>query len=164
MAHKKFSSSEESKHEQIQGEKYHYLFFFDSCVTVHKQSASPGQTVNHAFYKAVLEQLRKQVQQVRTNIADDWVLHHDNTSAHAALSIREFLAKKNFPVLPHPPYSPDLAPCDFYLFRKLKLKLKGHHFGTRENIKNLQLMSYTHLRKMTCGTVMISEKNIGTTV
>ena len=84
---------------------------------------------NRACYKDVLERLRKRVQRVRTDIADDWVLHHDNTPAHTALSIREFLAKKSIPGLPHPPYSPDLAPCDFYLFPKLKLKLKGHHFG-----------------------------------
>jgi histone-lysine N-methyltransferase SETMAR len=58
------------------------------------------------------------------------VLHHDNAPAHTALSIREFLARKNIPILPHPPYSPDLAPCDFYVFLKLKSKLKGHHFGT----------------------------------
>jgi len=81
----------------------------------------------------ILERLQKRVQRVRTDIADDWVLHHDNAPAHTALSIREFLAKKNIPALPHPPYSPDLAPCDFYLFPKLKLKLKGHHFGTMEN-------------------------------
>ena len=68
------------------------------------------------------------------DITGDWVLHHDNAPAHTALSIQEFLEKKNIPVLPHPPYSPDLAPCDFYLFSKLKLKLKGHHFGTMENI------------------------------
>ena len=48
--------------------------------------------------------------------------------------IRKFLAKKNIPVLPYPPYSPDLAPWDFYLFSKLKLKLKGHNFRTMENI------------------------------
>jgi histone-lysine N-methyltransferase SETMAR len=71
------------------------------------------------------------------DIADDWVLHHDNASAHTVVSVREFLVKKNIPVLPHPPYSPDLAPCDFYLFRKLKLKLTGHHLGTIENIKLL---------------------------
>ena len=112
MAHKKFSSSEESTHEQIQGENYGYCFF-DSCGIVHKEFVPPGQTVNHSFYKDVLERLRKQVQQVRTDIADDWVLHHDNAPAHTALSIREFLAKKNIPVLPHPPYSPDLAPCNF---------------------------------------------------
>jgi transposase len=50
--------------------------------------------------------------------------------AHTTLSIREFLAKKDIPILPHPPYSPDLAPCDFYLFPKLKSKLKGYNIGT----------------------------------
>jgi hypothetical protein len=63
------------------------------------------------------------------------VLHHDNAPAHTALSICEFLAKKNIPLIPHPPYSPDLAPCDSCLFSKLKLKLKDHHFGTMENIQ-----------------------------
>jgi hypothetical protein len=48
--------------------------------------------------------------------------------------MREFLAKKNVPTHPHPPYIPDLAPCDFYLFPELKSKLKGNHFGTVENI------------------------------
>jgi len=76
-------------------------------------------------------------ERVRTDIADDRVLHHDNVPAHTALSIREFLAKKNIPVLPHPPYSPDLAPCDFCLFPKLKSKLKGHHFGTMEYIQKI---------------------------
>jgi len=65
------------------------------------------------------------------------VLHHDNAPAHTALSIREFLVKKNIPILPYPPYGPDLAPCDFYLFSKLKLKLKGHHFGMMENIQKV---------------------------
>jgi len=134
MAHEKFSS-EESTHEQIQSKNNDY--FFESCGLVHKEFVPPGLTVNHASYKDVLEQLRKRVQQVRTDIADNWVLHHDNAPAHTALSIREFLAKKNVPVLPQPPYSPDLAPCDFYFFPKLKLKLKGHHFGPMETYKKL---------------------------
>jgi len=56
-----------------------------------------GQTVNHAFYKDVLERLWKRVQWVWTDIADDWVLYYDNAPAHTALSIREFLVKKNIP-------------------------------------------------------------------
>jgi len=111
------------------------IVFFNSRGIVHKEFVPPGLTVNHAFYRDVLERLRKQVQRVRTDIADDWVLHHDNALAHTALSIQEFLVEKNIPVLPHPPYSPDLALCDFCLFPKLKLKLKGHHFGTMENIQ-----------------------------
>jgi len=35
----------------------------------------------------------------------------------------------------HPPYSPDLAPCDFFPFTKMKLKLKGRQFGTVEEIQ-----------------------------
>jgi hypothetical protein len=89
-----------------------------------------SRTVNHAFYKDVLERLRKRAQRVREDIAGDWVLHHENAPAHIALSIRKYLAKKNIPTLPHAPYSPNLAPCDFYLFPQLKSKLKGHHFGT----------------------------------
>ncbi|GFX84297.1 protein GVQW3 [Trichonephila clavipes] len=34
-----------------------------------------------------------------------------------------------------PPYLPDLSPCDFFLFPKLKNHLKGYHFGTLENIQ-----------------------------
>ena len=134
MAHEKFSSSEESTHEQIQGENHDYVFF-DSRGIVHKEFVPPGQTVNHAFYKDVLELLRKRVQRVQMDIADSWMLHHDNAPAHTLLSIREFLVKKNVPVLPHPLYSSDLAPYDFCLFPKLKLKLMGHHFGTMENKK-----------------------------
>jgi hypothetical protein len=38
-------------------------------------------------------------------------------------------------VIPNPPYSPDLAPCDFFLFPKMKLKLKGHWLDTIEEIQ-----------------------------
>jgi len=43
--------------------------------------------------------------------------------AHTALSVQQFLAKKkNMTVIPHPPYSPDLAQCDFFLFPRMKGK------------------------------------------
>jgi histone-lysine N-methyltransferase SETMAR len=51
---------------------------------------------------------------------DKWVLHHDNAPVHDALRVREFLAKKPITKMDHPHYSPDLAPCDFWLFPKLK--------------------------------------------
>jgi hypothetical protein len=38
-------------------------------------------------------------------------------------------------VITHPPYSPDLAPCDFFLFPKMKLKLKERQFDTIEEIQ-----------------------------
>jgi hypothetical protein len=76
-------------------------------------------------------------QQVRTDIEDNWVLHYDNAPPHTALSIPEFLMKKNIPVLPNFHCSPDLAPYDFDLFSKLKSKLKSHHFGTLGKIQKI---------------------------
>jgi hypothetical protein len=38
-------------------------------------------------------------------------------------------------VIPHSPYPPDLAPCDYFLFPKMKLKLKGRRFDTIEEIQ-----------------------------
>ena len=65
-----------------------------------------------------------------------WLLHHDNAPAHNALNIRQFLAEKNMAVLEQPPYSPDLAPCDFFLFpTKLKGIIKGTRFEGMEVIK-----------------------------
>jgi hypothetical protein len=43
--------------------------------------------------------------------------------------------QKKVPVLHHAPYSPDLAPCDFFLFPKLKHSLKGTHFQSTEDIQ-----------------------------
>jgi hypothetical protein len=49
--------------------------------------------------------------------------------------MREFLAHKGIITLPHLPYSPDLAPCDFFLFPKMKLQLKGRRFDRLEEIQ-----------------------------
>jgi hypothetical protein len=57
-----------------------------------------------------------------------WILHQDKAPAHNALAVKQFLADKCIPVLEHAPHSPDLAPCDFYPFPKLKSALKGTHF------------------------------------
>ena len=59
--------------------------------------------------------------------------HHDNVPAHSVLSIQESLVKQST-VIPHLPYPLDLAPCDCFLFPKLKAPLKGHRFAMTEEI------------------------------
>jgi len=65
----------------------------------------------------------------------NWILHQDITPAHRAVTTNEFLAKLNIPSLPRPPYSPDLAPCDFFLFPQLKKTMKGRRFDYVEDIQ-----------------------------
>ena len=64
-----------------------------------------------------------------------WFLHHDNAPAHTSHLVRDYLTKNNVHIVPQAPYSPDMAPCDFFLFPKLKLPLRGKHFETIEVIK-----------------------------
>ena len=56
-------------------------------------------------------------------------LLHDNAPppppAHTSAIATAFLKKEKVTVLPQPPYSPDLAPCDLFLFPKLKSLLAG---------------------------------------
>jgi len=59
----------------------------------------------------------------------------DNSPAYNALSIREVLAENIIAVLEQPPYSPDPAPCDFFLFAKLNGVMKGTRFPDVEAIK-----------------------------
>jgi hypothetical protein len=47
-----------------------------------------------------------------------------------SLKTTEFVTNSNMVIVPQPPYSADFAPCDFALFPKLKMKLKGRHFET----------------------------------
>jgi transposase len=63
------------------------------------------------------------------------MLHHDNAPAHASVLNRSYPANHQISVVPHPPYSPDLAPADFFLFPKLKTTLKGRRFQAIEEIQ-----------------------------
>jgi hypothetical protein len=66
---------------------------------------------------------------------NDWALHHDNAPSHTAMAVQQFLARNNILIVPYPPYSPDLAPSDFWLFPTLKMGLRGHRLATVEDIK-----------------------------
>jgi transposase len=124
------------------------FFFTSKALIVHKEFLPPGQTVNGKFYCEVLKRLRESIRRKRPDKwkNNNWFLHHDNAPAHTSL-VRQFLVSKNVTVIPHPPYSPDLAPCDFFLFPKMKLRLKGRRFDTIEEIQaESQEVVNTHLR------------------
>jgi len=96
-----------------------------------------GQTVNQVYYKEVLTNLREQVRKKRPEMwkNSSWVLHQGNVPAHNAPPVRTFLTKHKITVLKHPPYSPDLAPCDFFLFPMIKSVLKGTRFESINAVK-----------------------------
>lgn len=111
--------------------------FFDQQGIVHHEYAPQGQTITKEYYVQVLTRLRDAVRRKRPllHATRDWLLHHDNAPAHASQLVQQFLAKHQIAQVCQPPYSPDLAPCDFFLFPKVKLALKGRRFDDVDSIK-----------------------------
>jgi histone-lysine N-methyltransferase SETMAR len=62
-------------------------------------------------------------------------LLHDNCRVQKARQIREVIDEYGFVKMEHPPYSPDFAPSDYYLFPKLKGHLRGLRFSSDEYLK-----------------------------
>ena len=126
------------------------ITFFDSKGIIHKEFVPTGQTITGAFYLEVLQRLMARIRRIRPEYRDpsSWSLLHDNAPSHTSLVVRQFLARNQACVLNHPPYSPDLAPCDFSLFPKLKLKLKGCFLKTLIPFKQHLHGHYRQFHKM----------------
>ncbi|KOX76124.1 Histone-lysine N-methyltransferase SETMAR [Melipona quadrifasciata] len=63
------------------------------------------------------------------------IFHGGNARPHVALAVRQKLLQFDWDVLPHPPYSPDLASSDYYLFLSLKNSLRGKSFKSISETK-----------------------------
>jgi len=98
------------------------VIFFDWQGVIHKEFDPEGETVNAVYYKGVMERLLNRIRRVRLGMCEpgDWFLLHDNAPSHNATIVKQFLAQRKMTVLDHPPYSPDLAPADCFLFPKVK--------------------------------------------
>jgi len=94
----------------------------------------PGQTINSDCYIATLTKLKAQISKVRPEKKTIFLLQHEKTRPHASLKTVEPIIYLDWTVVPHPPYSPDLAPSDFHLFGPMKDGLRGHHFPSYDAV------------------------------
>ena len=91
-----------------------------------------GASFNKEYFETVLDELAAKIHMRRPVLGTNGVrLHIDNARPHLVHDKIEQLGMKR---LEHPPYSPDLAPSDFFLFGFLKTSLQGSSFGTPEEL------------------------------
>ena len=110
--------------------------FFDRKGAVHHEYTSPGQTTNKEYYLNVLHWLKDAIRGKRLQLwaPGDWQLYHNKAPAHASCPVQFFGKTANHPG-DSAPYSPYFAPCDFWLFQKLKSPLKGKRFQNMDEIQ-----------------------------
>ena len=91
------------------------------------------QTVNKESYVEVLREFRKRFLGKRSALfkSGQWHFHQYNAPLHNSILVIDYLTKMGIKTLPHRPYSPDVAPCDFCLFPKLR----GCRYETIEEMK-----------------------------
>ena len=73
---------------------------------------------------------------------------YDNAPAQTSLLLREFLAKNNTVTTPQPPYAPDMAPYDFFLFPKIERTLKIRRFTAIDDIESASLKELKAISKI----------------
>ncbi|GFW59199.1 histone-lysine N-methyltransferase SETMAR [Trichonephila clavipes] len=72
------------------------------------------------------------VKRKRPVLRNGFLLHHDDARSHIARCVLDVSQQNNVELLPYPLYSPDLTPCDFWLFPQLKKPLRGKHFASNK--------------------------------
>ena len=90
-----------------------------------------GTTMTGKYYAGLLGRLREAVKKERRGI----LLQHDNASPHTSHVSSTAIHDCGFELLPHSPYSPDLAPSDYHLFSNLKKALGGKRFSDDNELK-----------------------------
>lgn len=96
-----------------------------------------NRTINSDVYCAQLDRLKAAIEEKRPELVNrkGVVFQHDNARPHVSLQTRQKLIQLGWDVLPHSPYSPDLAPSDFHLFRSMQNFLNGKKIDTLEACK-----------------------------
>lgn len=120
---KKFKASRSCK-------KIMATVFWDSKGIIHIDYLPHGTTMNGEYYASLLKRVRQSVKDKRRGKLRRGVLvQQDNAPVHTSQIAMHAVKECGFEVLPHPPYSPDLAPSDYHLFPKLKKHLRGKRYS-----------------------------------
>ncbi|GFW66536.1 histone-lysine N-methyltransferase SETMAR [Trichonephila clavipes] len=117
----------------------------DEKWVVYKKLLPDNTTITSEVYCHQLDKLNDALQQKRSDLINrkGVVFHQDNARPHTSLVTRQKLLQLEWDTMPHPPYSPDLAPSDYYLFRSLQNFLDGK---SALNLNSISKSSITDLR------------------
>jgi histone-lysine N-methyltransferase SETMAR len=112
--------------------------WWDMKGVVYFELLQPSETITGDVYRRQLMRLKREIEEKRpewVNRHNKLIFQHDNARPHVAQPVKNYLEGQNWEVLPHPPYSPDIAPSDYHLFRTMQTVLSGERFRSREEIK-----------------------------
>ena len=105
-----------------------------------------NQTINSDVYCRQRNKLYASVNEKRPELVNrkGVIFHYDSATSYTYLAIRRKLLRLGCEVKLHPPYSPDLVPSDYYLFRSLRNSSNGKTFNDDEAMKLHLVQFFAH--------------------
>jgi len=103
--------------------------WWDQKGLVYYELLKPGDSITDDRYRLQLIRLSRALREKRPEYEqrhDKVILLHDNARPHVAKVVKTYLKMLKWDVLPHSPYSPDIAPSDYWLFRRMQYDLANH--------------------------------------
>ena len=123
----------------IHGAKVMLCIWWDQKGVLCYELLKPGENINGEHYRTQLIRLKRVIAEKRPEYAtrhEAKIFHHDNAPRHVAIPVKNYLKNSGWEVLPHPHYSPDLAPSHYHFFRSMQNALTGIRFTSEQGIKN----------------------------
>ncbi len=119
------------------GAKVMLVAFFDAQGLIYYEYIQRPMTVNQQVFQGILRRFdaAHSRRHPRAFVNGHKFIHMDNAPAHNAGYTLTLLRILGWTRLPHPPYSPDLAPCDFWLFGRVKKHIRGTRFRSIQALK-----------------------------
>ncbi|UYV83448.1 SETMAR [Cordylochernes scorpioides] len=123
----------------IHGKKLMLCIWWDQLGVIYYELLQPNETITGERYQQQLMRLSRALKIKRPLYAkrhDKVIYQHDNARPHVAKVVKETLEALQWDVLPHPLYSPDIAPSDHHMFRSMTHGLAEQHVTSYEEAKN----------------------------
>ena len=94
-----------------------------------------GRKINSEYFINCLKRLKESLKHSRRGkLTRGVLLQLDNARPHTSEATVSAIRSLGFQTVQHPPYSPDLAPSDYWLFGPMKEHLRGRHFATIQSL------------------------------
>lgn len=126
--------------------------FFDQDGVILQEFLPPHETINAEYYCGIIDTLKERIRRKRPHLwlrnaegDRSFLLQHDNAPSHTAILTLAKIGSSDIQMIPHPPYSPDLAPCDFAIFPAIKSLMRGTNF---RNVRTVQTVTRQVLRDL----------------
>ncbi len=121
--------------------------FFDDQGIIHLEFLPPRMTVTAQVYCGILSQLCEAIQRKHPVLwkENSYCLLHDNVPGHKANKTVTRMMETDIHIVNHPPYSPDLAPADFWFFPLLKSKIWGKILGSVAELQDALMIKIQYI-------------------